>query len=94
MKWFNRALAESAEQVEPGDLAPGKLLDFLECLAILQGQALHDTANDRARLARHPLVGFPAEGLDFQRHVAGHEKARVGGIDQRFKWAARSPPGA
>ena len=78
-------IGRSAEQVEPRDLAPGKLLDLLQGLAILQGEALQHAANDRTGLARHRLVGFPAEGLDLQRHVARLEEARIGWVDQRFK---------
>ena len=65
-----QGIGRSVQQVEPRDLAPGKVLNLVERLAALQRQAFQHTTNDRAGLAGHGLAGFPAEGLDLQRHVA------------------------
>src|ERR1019366_1959484 len=66
------------------------ILDLLEGLVIEQGEAFQNTTNDRAGLARHRLVGFPAESLDLQRHVTRLLEARVRRIDKRFKGWCRA----
>ena len=54
-----QGIGRSVQEVEPRDLAPGKVLNLLERLAVEQGEAFQDTTNDRAGLARHGLAGFP-----------------------------------
>ena len=60
-------------------------LQQLDRLPVLQHEALEDAADDRAVVLRYLLPGRRTEVPDAGRYVAGGEKHRIVGIDERTK---------
>ena len=68
-------------------MASGQRLQFLEHIAVGQGQAVEDAASDGGIALRARLAALLAEGLNVGGVIAGREKAVVVGVNkgaQRF----------
>ena len=60
-------------------------LNIVEYIAIFEGQALEDRADDLALVSGDRLAGLLAKGADTRGHIAGREEALVVGFDKGGK---------